>query len=152
MNRKDLWVLTLAGPTRNNPLLAVLHLNNRLYIYNTMEYLVYNPLAVLSLDNGLFIFQSCPLNKIKRLSKKVIARPNVKHIFMQKVVSVFFHKNAKTSPMTNGSIWHQSLDVKVNFSRITSLPEKLVNNPYWNQFSGATSISELAILFNKTMP
>ena len=36
VNRKDSWALTLVGPPSNNPKiapLAVLHLDNRLYIY-----------------------------------------------------------------------------------------------------------------------
>ena len=38
VNRKDLRALTLVGPTRNNRILdplAVLHLDNRLYIMNS---------------------------------------------------------------------------------------------------------------------
>ena len=34
-------------------------------------------------------------NQIKWLSKKVISRPNVQHIFVQKVVSVFLTKMQK---------------------------------------------------------
>ena len=40
MNRKELRALTLVGPTRDNPVLeplAVLHINNRLYITCTYE-------------------------------------------------------------------------------------------------------------------
>ena len=44
MNRKDLRTLTLAGPTRNNPVLdplAVQHLDNQLYMYNIWTGLVW---------------------------------------------------------------------------------------------------------------